>query len=39
MKKYIQIILTSVAEELVHLLKMSLEGIIVAILLVWLGIN
>ena len=40
MKKYIQIILTSVAEELVHLLQVSLEGIIIiAILLVWLGIN
>lgn len=39
MKKYIQIIFEAVIVALVHLLQVSLEGIIIAILLVWLGIN
>ena len=39
MKKYLKVIFETVVAELVHLLKISLEGIIIAILLIWLGIN
>lgn len=39
MKKYMKVIFETVIIMLVHLLQVSLEGIIIAILLVWLGIN
>lgn len=46
MKKYmkvifetVKVIFETVIVALVHLLQVSLEGVIIAILLVWLGIN
>lgn len=39
MKKYLKVIFEAVIVMLAHLLQVSLEGIIIAILLVWLGIN
>lgn len=39
MRKYLKVIFEAVIVALVHLLQVSLEGIIIAILLVWLGIN
>lgn len=39
MLKYLHVILASAGKALVHLLQVSLEGIIVAILLILLGIN
>ena len=39
MRKYLHVILASAGKALVHLLQVSLEGIIVAIVLILLGIN
>ena len=39
MRKYLRLIFKAVAATLVHLFEISLEGIIIAILIIWLGIN
>lgn len=39
MKKYKKLIFKAAAAELIHLVNACAEGIIIAIILIWLGIN